>query len=374
MWRNSEALLQLLFRAAGPAASQCMQCASCPRQLPAVLHIGSGFSSSASNAAEARMQQGVITPSSSIGNLFPGRRRVSRTKPPTPRVKDIVTAEASGPKIQTTAPWPWVDPLRPWVLPQQLEGQKSGPVSMLEAVRQLKGNLTAALQGTQAAMFSGRQRGKASADEAVELNLVLNIDPRQPDQIVRGTTVLPHGRGRAVRVGVFASGAAAEAARAAGAHVVGGEELIQKIIETNGAVIDFDRLVATPAFMRPLAAAGRVLGPRGLMPNPKMGTLTSDVAGAVREMLAGKLEYRVGRDKQMQLVVGLASFSERALHENLSAIMTSLLENRPMKLPGKGVYGYITRMYIKSTQTPVISVNPATCILSARSPPTPFTE
>jgi large subunit ribosomal protein L1 len=188
-------------------------------------------------------------------------------------------------------------------------------------------------------------------DETVELSIRLGVDPRQADQMVRGTVSLPHGTGKEVRVAAFAAGDAARQATEAGADVVGGEELVQEIL---GGKIDFDAAVATPDMMSVLGKAGRVLGPRGLMPNPKAGTVTEDIAKAVREIKAGKLEYRVDRQANLHLIIGKRSFDEQGLIENYLAVVDEILRAKPAGAKGR----YIRSVTISTTMGPGIRIDP----------------
>jgi large subunit ribosomal protein L1 len=189
-------------------------------------------------------------------------------------------------------------------------------------------------------------------DETVELSIRLGVDPRQADQMVRGTVSLPHGTGKEVRVAAFAAGDAARQATEAGADVVGGEELVQEIL---GGKIDFDAAVASPDMMSVLGKAGRVLGPRGLMPNPKAGTVTEDIAKAVREIKAGKLEYRVDRQANLHLIIGKRSFDEQSLIENYLAVVDEILRAKPAGAKGR----YIRSVTISTTMGPGIRIDPA---------------
>jgi large subunit ribosomal protein L1 len=192
----------------------------------------------------------------------------------------------------------------------------------------------------------------AKFDETVELAFRLGVDPRKADQMVRGTVSLPHGTGRAVRVGAFATGEKAKEARDAGADVVGGEDLVEQILK---GTIEFDAAVATPDLMSAVGKAGRVLGPRGLMPNPKAGTVTFDIGKAVADIKAGKLEYRVDRTGNLHLVIGKRSFEESALLENYHAVVEEILRAKPSAAKGK----YIKTMTLSTTMGPGIPIDPA---------------
>jgi large subunit ribosomal protein L1 len=189
-------------------------------------------------------------------------------------------------------------------------------------------------------------------DETVELSIRLGVDPRKADQMVRGTVSLPHGTGRSVRVAAFAAGDAARQATEAGADLVGGEDLVQEVIKGN---IEFDAAVATPDMMPVLGKAGRVLGPRGLMPNPKAGTVSEDIGKAVGEIKAGKLEYRVDRQANLHLVMGKHSFDERALVENYLAVIDELLRAKPASAKGR----YVRSVTVSTTMGPGIRIDPA---------------
>ena len=192
----------------------------------------------------------------------------------------------------------------------------------------------------------------AKFDETVELAFRLGVDPRKADQLVRGTVNLPHGTGRSVRVAVFAVGEKAREAKEAGADVVGGEELVEDVIK---GTIDFEATVATPDMMAAVGKAGRVLGPRGLMPNPKTGTVTMDVGKAVSDIKAGKLEYRVDRTGNLHLIIGKKSFDERQLMDNYLAVIEEILRAKPSAAKGK----YIKTMSISTTMGPSVPIDPA---------------
>jgi large subunit ribosomal protein L1 len=189
-------------------------------------------------------------------------------------------------------------------------------------------------------------------DETVELAIRLGVDPRKADQMVRGTVTLPHGTGKEVRVAAFTAGDAARQAGEAGADVVGGEDLVQEVV---AGKIDFDAAVATPDMMSVVGRAGRVLGPRGLMPNPKAGTVTEDIARAVREIKGGKLEYRVDRQANLHLTIGKRSFEERRLIENYLAVVDEILRAKPAAAKGR----YIRSVTVSTTMGPGIRIDPA---------------
>ncbi|MGQ0669615.1 MAG: 50S ribosomal protein L1 [Actinomycetota bacterium] len=192
----------------------------------------------------------------------------------------------------------------------------------------------------------------AKFDEAVELAFRLGIDPRKADQMVRGTVSLPHGTGRSVRVAAFATGEKAREAREAGADVIGGEDLVEEVLKGN---IEFDAAVATPDLMSAVGKAGRVLGPRGLMPNPKTGTVTFDIGKAVSDIKAGKLEYRVDRTGNLHVVIGRRSFDEVQLIDNYLAVVEEVLRAKPSAAKGK----YIKTATVSTTMGPGIRIDPA---------------
>ena len=189
-------------------------------------------------------------------------------------------------------------------------------------------------------------------DETVELAVRLGVDPRQADQNVRGTVVLPNGTGRAVRVLVIAKGEKEREATEAGADVVGGEEIVKKIADENW--LDFDKVVATPDMMGLVGRIGKILGPRGLMPNPKLGTVTFEVAKAVSELKAGKVEYRVDKAGIVHVPIGKASFGAQRLHDNAMSVLTSLVKAKPASAKGN----YVQTVAISTTMGPGIKVNP----------------
>ena len=197
-----------------------------------------------------------------------------------------------------------------------------------------------------------KQMPAAKFDETVELAVRLGVDPRKADQMVRGTLSLPHGTGKEMRVAAFAQGDKAREAKAAGADIVGGEDLVDEILKGK---IDFDAAVATPDMMSVLGKAGRVLGPRGLMPNPKAGTVTEDIGKAIGEIKGGKLEYRVDRQANMHLVIGKRSFEERALVENYLVIVDEILRAKPAAAKGR----YIRSITLSTTMGPGIRIDPA---------------
>lgn len=190
----------------------------------------------------------------------------------------------------------------------------------------------------------------AKYDQTVTLSMHLGVDPKQSDQMVRGTCPLPHGSGKSVRVLVFATGAAAEAAKAAGAELVGYEDMIKKCLE---GFSDFDVAVATPAAMAEVRKLGKVLGPRGLMPNPKTGTVTDDTAKAVAEVKAGRVEFKLDKNGNIAVPVGKFSFSEQALSENAAGVLDAVAKSRPAT--AKGIF--ILSVTLAATVTPGIPLD-----------------
>jgi len=197
-----------------------------------------------------------------------------------------------------------------------------------------------------------KQMGKAKFDETVEVAIRLGIDPKQADQQVRGTVALPAGTGKTVRVLVFAKGEKAKEAEAAGADYVGAEDLVEKV---QGGWTDFDVAVATPDMMGTVGKLGRILGPRGKMPNPKTGTVTSEVGKAVREAKTGKLEYRTDRGANVHLVIGRKSFDERTLLENYATVVEEIVRAKPAAAKGR----YIRSITLTSSMGPGVHVDPA---------------
>ena len=206
-----------------------------------------------------------------------------------------------------------------------------------------------------------KERAKAKFDETIEVAMNLGVDPRHADQMVRGVVALPNGSGRAVRVAVFARGAKADEAKAAGADVVGAEDLVEKVQAGN---IDFDRVVATPDLMPLVGRLGKVLGPRGLMPNPKVGTVTMDVTGAVKGAKGGSVEFRVEKAGIVQAGVGKASFAAEKLVENIMAFADAVQKAKPAGAKGH----YINRVAVSSTMGPGVKVEPASLFPSTQHP------
>ena len=196
-------------------------------------------------------------------------------------------------------------------------------------------------------------RAKAKFDETIEVAMNLGIDPRHADQMVRGVVSLPNGTGRSQRVAVFAKGAKADEAKAAGADVVGAEDLVEKV---QGGTIDFDRCIATPDMMPLVGRLGKVLGPRGLMPNPKVGTVTNDVTAAVKDAKGGAVEFRAEKAGIIQAGIGKASFDEQALVANIKAFADAVQKSRPSGAKGT----FVQRVAVSSTMGPGVKVDPAT--------------
>ncbi|WP_353081365.1 50S ribosomal protein L1 [Tessaracoccus lapidicaptus] len=195
-----------------------------------------------------------------------------------------------------------------------------------------------------------KEMASAKFDETIDVAVRLGVDPRKADQMVRGTVNLPHGTGKTARVLVFAGGDKAEAARAAGADEVGTDELIEKVA---GGYLDFDAVVATPDLMGKVGRLGRVLGPRGLMPNPKTGTVTMDVAKAVSDIKGGKIEFRVDRHANLQFIIGKASFGEQQLTDNYFAVLEEILRLKPSASKGR----YLRKIAVSATMSPSVLVD-----------------
>ena len=197
---------------------------------------------------------------------------------------------------------------------------------------------------------------KTKFDETVDVVVRLGVDPRKADQVVRGTVTLPAGTGKDVRVAVFAAGEQAAAAREAGADVVGADDLIAQV---EGGFMDFDLAIATPDLMPQVGKLGRVLGPRGLMPNPKTGTVTNDVAKAVADFKGGMVEYRTDRYGNVHVLVGKASFDAQALTDNLNAVLDELNRQKPASAKGR----YMRKVVVSSTMGPGLRVDPVVAIV-----------
>jgi large subunit ribosomal protein L1 len=198
-----------------------------------------------------------------------------------------------------------------------------------------------------------KERAKAKFDETIEVAMNLGVDPRHADQMVRGVVNLPNGSGRSQRVAVFARGAKAEEAKAAGADIVGAEDLVEKV---NAGQIDFDRCIATPDLMPLVGRLGKVLGPRGLMPNPKVGTVTADVTTAVRGAKGGSVEFRVEKAGIVHAGVGKASFSADKIAENIKAFADAVQKAKPAGAKGS----FINKISVSSTMGPGVKIEPST--------------
>jgi large subunit ribosomal protein L1 len=198
-----------------------------------------------------------------------------------------------------------------------------------------------------------KERAKAKFDETIEVAMNLGVDPRHADQMVRGVVNLPNGSGRTMRVGVFARGAKAEEAKAAGADVVGAEDLVEKV---NGGAIDFDRCIATPDMMPLVGRLGKVLGPRGMMPNPKVGTVTMDITNAVKGAKGGSVEFRVEKAGIVQAGVGKASFPAEKLVENIRAFADAVAKAKPAGAKGQ----FVEKISVSSTMGPGLKIEPST--------------
>jgi large subunit ribosomal protein L1 len=205
-----------------------------------------------------------------------------------------------------------------------------------------------------------KARANAKFDETIEMAMNLGVDPRHADQMVRGVVNLPNGTGRTVRVAVFARAAKAEEAQAAGADIVGAEDLVEKV---QGGTIDFERCIATPDMMGLVGRLGKVLGPRGLMPNPRVGTVTMDVAAAVKAAKGGAVEFRVEKAGIVQAGVGKASFPEEKLVENIKAFVDAVARAKPAGAKGT----YIKKLSVSSTMGPGLKLEPST-VLSSGTP------
>lgn len=208
------------------------------------------------------------------------------------------------------------------------------------------------------ALALAKETARAKFDETVEVALKLGVDPRHADQQVRGTVQLPHGTGRTMRIAVFAKGEKAEEAEKAGADIVGAEDLVAAV---ERGEMDFNLAIATPDMMALVGRLGRVLGPRGLMPNPRAGTVTMDVGKAVEEFKGGKVEFRVNKDAGMHVPIGKASFTEEALADNFKALMDAIVKARPAAAKGQ----FVRRVAISTTMGPGIRIQPQEAVAFA---------
>jgi large subunit ribosomal protein L1 len=201
------------------------------------------------------------------------------------------------------------------------------------------------------AVTLARETSTVKYDATVEVALLLGVDPKKADKAIRSTVNLPHGTGKTARVLVFAGGERAEAARAAGADIVGADELIEEVAKGR---LDYDAVVATPDLMGKVGRLGKVLGPRGLMPNPKTGTVTTDVAKAVTDIKGGKIEFRVDKDCNLHFIIGKASFTAVQLSENYSAALEEVMRAKPNSSKGR----YIRKAVVSTTMGPGVQVDP----------------
>ena len=200
------------------------------------------------------------------------------------------------------------------------------------------------------AMKVVRETNVTKYDASVEVSIVLGVDPKKADQAVRSVVNLPHGTGKTARVLVFATGPRAEEARAAGADIVGGDELIE---EVNGGRLDYDAVVSTPELMGKVGRLGKVLGPRGLMPNPKTGTVTTDVAKAVSDIKGGKIEFRIDKDCNLHFLIGKSSFSAEQLADNYAAAVEEIMRVKPASSKGR----YIRKSVVSTTMGPGVQLD-----------------
>ncbi|MDZ4789799.1 MAG: 50S ribosomal protein L1 [Hyphomicrobiales bacterium] len=226
----------------------------------------------------------------------------------------------------------------------------SNPGKRLKAAQ--KGITPEKLYGIDDAVKMVKERAKAKFDETIEIAMNLGVDPRHADQMVRGVCQLPNGTGRTARVAVFAKGDKADAARKAGADIVGAEDLVE---EVQKGVINFDKCIATPDMMPLVGRLGKVLGPRGLMPNPKVGTVTNDVAEAIRGAKGGSVEFRVEKAGILHAGIGKASFTEEALIQNVKAFAEAVTRSKPTGAKGT----YLKRVALSSTMGPGVTIEPS---------------
>ena len=233
---------------------------------------------------------------------------------------------------------------------------------MAKVGKRLKAGLAAVDRNTSYSVADAakilKTHAKAKFDETVEVSINLGVDPKHADQMVRGVVALPHGSGKSMRVAVFAKGDKAKEAQAAGADLVGAEDLADKI---NGGEMGFDRVIATPDMMGVVGKLGKVLGPRGLMPNPKLGTVTMDVKTAVKNAKAGEVQFRVEKAGIVQAGIGKASFSAEQIAENIKAFVDAIVKAKPTGAKGT----YIKKISVSSTMGPGIKVNSADAVAKA---------
>ncbi|MCD6521446.1 50S ribosomal protein L1 [Candidatus Calescamantes bacterium] len=204
-----------------------------------------------------------------------------------------------------------------------------------------------------------KKMGNTKFDETVELSVKLGVDPKRSDHQVRGSTPLPHGTGKKVRILAIAEGEAAKEAQEAGADFVGGKEMVKKIEE---GWLDFDAVVAHPSFMRELGKVGKILGPRGLMPSPKTGTVSEKLAPVIKELKAGRVDFKMDKGGNLHIPIGKVSFDEKALEENLITVVRAILRAKPASSKG----AYLQKVYLSTTMSPSIKVNPKELIEMAR--------
>uniref|UniRef100_A0A0E0AAP7 Large ribosomal subunit protein uL1c n=1 Tax=Oryza glumipatula TaxID=40148 RepID=A0A0E0AAP7_9ORYZ len=224
----------------------------------------------------------------------------------------------------------------PTLIPVEKRPQKVA-IDLVDAIREIK---------------TSANEKKRNFTETVEAHVMLGVDPRRGDQMVRGALTLPHGTGKTVRVAVFAEGPAADEARAAGADVVGGDELIEEI-RTGGGKLSFDKCIATPMYMPRLSKVARILGPRGLMPNPKLGSVTNDVSGAVKAAKSGRVDFKIDKTAIVHVGLGKINFSDENLRENIGAFVHALLLAKPVGLKKTSKYvGYVKKFTLSSTMGP----------------------
>jgi len=215
------------------------------------------------------------------------------------------------------------------------------------------------LYSPQEAISLVKKMGNTKFDETVELSVKLGVDPKRSDHQVRGSTPLPHGTGKKVRILAIAEGEAAKEAKEAGADFVGGKEMIKKIEE---GWLDFDAVVAHPSFMRELGKVGKILGPRGLMPSPKTGTVSEKLAPVIKELKAGRVDFKMDKGGNLHIPIGKVSFDEKALEENLITVVRAILRAKPASSKG----AYLQKVYLSTTMSPSIKVNPKELIEMAR--------